>query len=508
MKRKIQKLLLFLGVVYVVFSMCPYEKIYAKIVTEEEVNTIKERNLHYRNILENGFAFASWREIASFGLVDLNGDGILELSANMSDKGYPYPLQIETYNGAGFVNGDIEGGIYYCESTRNILICEGYDITNGTITSQNMTIEIYNWQPNEEIRDAEWIYEISFMDGNFWSYEEITLEEINEQNISMDELVWTSDEYGNVVGSYKRKIKHTAEEVQNEIAKYLPTKTIVESPYENTPENRDKYLPTDEATIRAMLEAKYGVDDTEDDSTSNNPDDNQPTQDQPIQNQPTQNPTSDSPNDTTNEDVANSEEIESTVDKIVSKNDETVYIDGINATFTNGANLNSQVISDSEQISNFDTIIKIEISDLVNRVYFELNLLDNNQTAIEQLDGTVTVHITIPFSVDAENLVKVFRVEDNRLMECPVIVSGNEVAFETDHFSTYAIIEVMEKTIEIVDDTESTEDDKLTETPTEKEPESEFPWGVVFFVVALILVAVAVAGKVLYDKYVVRKDKE
>lgn len=503
MERKLQKILLFLVVMCVVFAMFPNEKVYAKNVTDEEVKLIKERNVHYRNILENGFAFASWRDIASFGLVDLNGDGMEELAANMSDKGYPYPLQIETYDGAGFMGGDNIGGIYYCESTRNILICEGYDIINNTITSPNMTINICNWKSNEKVYDVEWLYEINYMDGCFWSYEEITLEEINEQNISKDELVWTSDEYGNVVGSYYRKVKHTAEEVKLKIDKYLPTKTLVESPYENTPENRDKYLPTDEATIRAMLEAKYGADDKEDDSTSNKPDDNQSTQNQPTNNQP-----SDSKNEPTNEDVINSEETGNIVDKIVSKNDETVYIDGINATFTNGANLASKIINDSEQISNFEAIVKQEISDWANCVYYELNLLDNNQAAIEQLDGTVTVHVTVPFSINAENLVKVFRIEENGLIECVSKVSGNEVAFETDHFSTYAIIEVSEPTTEIVDDTESTEDGILTESPTDKEPEKTFPWGVVIFVVVLVLVAGAIGGKVLYDKYAVRKDNE
>lgn len=500
-------------VMIIAFGILPTENTYAKNVTDEEVRLIKERNVHYRDVLENGFAFASWRSIASFGLVDLNGDGLEELAANMSDKGYRYPLQIETYDGAGFIGGDTEGGIYYCESTKNILICEGYDIINNTITSPNMTINIFNWKSNEKVYEAECIYEVNYIEGCFWSYEEITLEEINEQNIPKDELVWTSDEYGNVVGSYRRKIKHTGEEVKNEIDKYLPTKTIVESPYENTPENRDKYLPTDEATIRTMLEAKYGVEDKEDDSTNNKPDNNQSTQNQPTQNQPTTNqPTnsqpSDSKNEPTNEEVVNSEETGNAIDKIVSKNDEAVYINGINATFANGANLESQIINDSAKISNFDTIIKNEISDWSNRVYFELNLSDNNQTAIEQLDGTVTVHVIVPFRIEAENLVKIFRIEDNKLIECPSKVVGNEVAFETDHFSTYAIIEVVGKTTEIIDDTESTEDDILTESPTEKEPENAFPWGVVIFVVVLVLVAGAVAGKVLYDKYAVRKDNE
>ena len=52
--------------------------------------------------------------------------------------------------------------------------------------------------------------------------------------------------------------------------------------------------------------------------------------------------------------------------------------------------------------------------------------------------------MNVPFKMEENSTLKVYRVDDGKLTECPATVLNGKVTFETDHFSTYILSEQKE----------------------------------------------------------------
>ncbi len=157
-----------------------------------------------------------------------------------------------------------------------------------------------------------------------------------------------------------------------------------------------------------------------------------------------------------------------------------------------------------------------------NVLVYNIDLKDDNGSAVHQLSGTVDVKMSVPsnFTVQAGNTVVVYYLNDNgALEECPTVYDDatKTVTFKTNHFSVYIIAEVAEvveetedetnvsendtsdknTTVEDESDTSVDEGDKATGTSNnqngEKEPASA-PWvsWVVFSIVIIAIVTVVI----------------
>lgn len=86
----------------------------------------------------------------------------------------------------------------------------------------------------------------------------------------------------------------------------------------------------------------------------------------------------------------------------------------------------------------------------------DIKLLSKNEGIAIQPDGTITVTILIPATLDKSKNLVVYRMEeDGTLTELKSQVVGDKIKFDTDHFSTYVIAE------------------KKVEEPTTQEPATE-----------------------------------
>ena len=75
---------------------------------------------------------------------------------------------------------------------------------------------------------------------------------------------------------------------------------------------------------------------------------------------------------------------------------------------------------------------------------FELNLSNSAGVAITQLAGKVSVSLPVPAGIDITKTITVFRVEtDGSLTKLDTKILDGKCVFETDHFSTYIIAQVV-----------------------------------------------------------------
>lgn len=492
MKTKIFKKIIFILIVSITISIIPNVDAYAKNVIDEQVKLIKERNEYYRQILESEYSFEDGQPAQYFGLMDVNGDGIEELSANTNDiADYKYPSNLISYaNGKIYYMANMwtMGGVYYCPSTNNFMVCGSIDLETMSMSEYGVDIWICDGKPNDAYYGGfETLYESSYSNEfkSFFHYEDVTQEDIINQNIPENEIGKYYDEQGNITG-YFRIVKDSKEQVMSEIDSLMPTKILVESPYKNTVENRDKYLPTDEAIIRAMLEEK-NKENTKEENNGNSTTNNNPSSNEKV----------DSGSNNNGDSVSNGNTTEDVIDKIVSNSDDRIFIDNIKASLYNGVTLESYVIDNKEVVSSLEKSVKKVVPEWINCVYYELNLKDANKSDLEQLDGNVMVHISLSFTPEEKNIVKVFRIEDNSLIECKASVKDNVVSFETNHFSSYVILEISEETAL-----------KTSETSTDNSINNEntTSW-IVIIIIAIVVSITVIVGKVFYNKNYFKKEE-
>lgn len=117
-------------------------------------------------------------------------------------------------------------------------------------------------------------------------------------------------------------------------------------------------------------------------------------------------------------------------------------------------------------------------------VAFDISL-ENNGTKI-QPNGKVQISIPIPEGYDRERLT-VYHIADDRMkIELPCTVIGDDLTFETDHFSLYVLAETAAN--ETAADASQT--DKAL-TPQEDKESSPVPWIILGVVIVLIAGAAA-----------------
>lgn len=126
---------------------------------------------------------------------------------------------------------------------------------------------------------------------------------------------------------------------------------------------------------------------------------------------------------------------------IESTTDNSIVIDNSNSVLPTGTVLQSAKLESGEEYTNAETIVKTNVTNLGNYAVYELDLTDGNGTEIHQLNGKVSVTMDIPFTMAENSTLKVYRVDNGTLVNCPATVSNGKVTFETDHFSTYIFAE-------------------------------------------------------------------
>lgn len=126
---------------------------------------------------------------------------------------------------------------------------------------------------------------------------------------------------------------------------------------------------------------------------------------------------------------------------IESTTDNSIVIDNSNSVLPTGTVLQSAKLESGEEYTDAETIVKTNVTNLGNYAVYDLDLTDGNGTEIHQLNGKVSVTMDIPFTMAENSTLKVYRVDNGTLVNCPATVSNGKVTFETDHFSTYIFAE-------------------------------------------------------------------
>ena len=106
-----------------------------------------------------------------------------------------------------------------------------------------------------------------------------------------------------------------------------------------------------------------------------------------------------------------------------------------------GAQLSVEKISEGETYVKAEMALESIVTEKTEVHLFDITLLDSENVKI-QPDGTVTITIALEETLEANEKVTVYRIEDDgtkTLMEGAKVVDG-KVVFTTDHFSTYAVL--------------------------------------------------------------------
>lgn len=101
--------------------------------------------------------------------------------------------------------------------------------------------------------------------------------------------------------------------------------------------------------------------------------------------------------------------------------------------------LTAKKLTDSKMIKKIEDEVKKLLSGVKEVALYELTLNDGT-TELHQLDGKVEVSLDLPFPLGENEIVKVYRVDNDQLIECPSQIENGKLVFTTDHFSTYAFV--------------------------------------------------------------------
>ena len=175
---------------------------------------------------------------------------------------------------------------------------------------------------------------------------------------------------------------------------------------------------------------------------------------------------------------------------IESTTDTSIVIDNSNSVLPTGTVLQSAKLESGEAYTNAESIVKTNVSNLGNYAVYELDLTDGNGTEIHQLNGKVSVTMDIPFTMAENSTLKVYRVDNGTLVNCPATVSNGKITFETDHFSTYIFVE---KTATVV------APEPTPEQPPVTAPQTGDTSSITTFIL-LMIAGVSLCGIVVFGK--------
>lgn len=126
-----------------------------------------------------------------------------------------------------------------------------------------------------------------------------------------------------------------------------------------------------------------------------------------------------------------------------------------------GTTAKVEIVSDPVKLSEISAKLKEQSTKFV---IYDITLWHNGEIVQPKEGSTVSVHFPIPSGYDKERLA-VFGV-DGDLEIFNLSIDGNEVVFETSHFSKYAIVEKNAETIPVDPNTEKGETAENAGVPT------------------------------------------
>lgn len=124
---------------------------------------------------------------------------------------------------------------------------------------------------------------------------------------------------------------------------------------------------------------------------------------------------------------------------ITSKNDPSISVLG-DPKLLDGTTLESSKLADNAVLTELKKLLdnaKVAFDDFVA---YELTLKDAQGAEIHELNGKVYVEMNLMFDLAANDTVKVFRVDDDKLVECASTIKDGKIRFETDHFSKFIFV--------------------------------------------------------------------
>ncbi|MBQ3544153.1 MAG: type I pullulanase [Lachnospiraceae bacterium] len=125
---------------------------------------------------------------------------------------------------------------------------------------------------------------------------------------------------------------------------------------------------------------------------------------------------------------------------IVSQNDPNVTVEDANGVLTGTETFTSEKVSDAKKVEDIKNIVKKNNIAFDDIAIFELILKDAAGVEIHQLNGKVQVVMNVPFELKANETIKVFRADGDKMIECKSSISNGKIKFETDHFSTFVFV--------------------------------------------------------------------
>lgn len=170
--------------------------------------------------------------------------------------------------------------------------------------------------------------------------------------------------------------------------------------------------------------------------------------------------------------------------ELVSKDDGNITIKDADGVLKNGTSLYTSVLTSGSEHTVASKLLLSHNSEIETFAVYDLTLRNSNSEIIHQLNGKVAVTLTIPITLPDKTELKVYRVDNDKLVECTSSVTEDKVTFETDHFSTYVFAAVP---VSI--------DENASEKPTENEdivPTADSSWLYTYASIAAIAALLAI----------------
>lgn len=132
--------------------------------------------------------------------------------------------------------------------------------------------------------------------------------------------------------------------------------------------------------------------------------------------------------------------------KTVATSDDNTSVADEAGVLPGGTTLTKEAITSGEIYDNSLKLANASVDTakqtVSNVAVFNFDLFDSNAVAIHQLDGKIQVTIDLPVTIAEDEALKVYRVDEDKLVACESTVADGKVTFATDHFSTYLFVTV------------------------------------------------------------------
>ncbi len=186
---------------------------------------------------------------------------------------------------------------------------------------------------------------------------------------------------------------------------------------------------------------------------------------------------------------------------IIENEDTGIKITAPQNLLPDGTALKADIIDVGEQFSKATDALKAIAE---KAVIYDLSLeKDGNKVTF---DGKVAVSLPVPNGYEKSRLAVFYISDDGEKTEIPCTVNGDNVTFETDHFSVYALAEKTEEAAaaDTSDTAESTDAAKTPDAPMQKKSKTALYVGLAVCAVA-VLAGAGVA--VWYFKFRKKSDE-